>query len=131
MTQRQAAIPPEVYECGTRRQHFNHLRNSSSNMRNILSWGGTEEILDKTQHDQYHHHPKSSIHDKIIEEDTANKQKKNVSFDNTHHAANPTHNPNTSPSHSPNKKPSQTPVTSAKAQDRPRSASTANRKTKD
>ena len=30
------------FECGTVRQHFNHLRNDSHNMQSILSWGGED-----------------------------------------------------------------------------------------
>lgn len=124
---RQTGPPAEAFECGTLRQHFNHLRNSSLNMRNILSWGTEDQtvIANHAQHSQPSHpNPNPTIIEKI-NDDAASKQKRNVSFDVTQATMART---NPSPS-LPKKAPTANP-SSTKAQERPRSASTANKKPK-
>lgn len=130
MSNSRQANPPIEYECGTLRQHFNHLRNSSASMRGILSWGTDErsQVFDHRQHIP------SEAEAKIdrIEEDANAKQKRNVSFDEGHTIAPPANKlkPNPSASTSVQKKPSIN-TGSTNPQSRPRSASTANKKTKE
>lgn len=61
MSNSRQANPPTEYECGTLRQHFNHLRNSSASMRGILSWGTD----DHSQAINHHQHIHSEVATKI------------------------------------------------------------------
>lgn len=71
---------PNPYECGTRREHFNHLRNTSLAMRSILTWGAPDQPTHPSNH---HPHNITEIDGKheAKEDDLISAQKKAVSFD--------------------------------------------------
>jgi hypothetical protein len=81
MLNRSVGLPQQgfVYECETRRQHFNHLRNTSTSMRNCLTWN-LDQSAQIVQQDIALPSPHRQISQPNEEEGSA-RQRKNVSFD--------------------------------------------------